>query len=67
MYYHPITQAFQENRQTYLFQREARPNFARIVETKFPSLGKNLPSLRIKVRNLGIFTPTACSKNDHRT
>jgi len=67
MYYNPTTQTFQENRQTYLFQREARPNFARTVGTKFPSLGKNLPSLGIKVRNLGIFTPTACSKNDHRT
>lgn len=65
MYYHPTTQAFQENRQTYLFQRKACLNFARIVETKFPSLEKNLPSLRIKVRNLEIFTPTACSKNDH--
>lgn len=66
MYYHPTTQAFQENRQTYLFQREACPNFARIVGTKFPSLEKKLPSLRIKVRNLGIFTPTACNKNDYR-
>ncbi|WP_315510124.1 hypothetical protein [Alloprevotella tannerae] len=66
MYYHPTAQAFQEKRETYLFQRDARPNFARTVGTKFPSLEKNLPSLRIKICNLGIFTPTACSKNDHR-
>ena len=53
-------------RQTYLFQREACPNFSRTVGTKFPTLGKNLPRLGIKIRNLGIFTPTAWSKNDHR-